>query len=106
MVLTACNTFCLYVCLQALGLSLPLSVVLVVFTLGVSAGEAVPTPGGLGGFEAGLAAGFVAYGIEPSQALAAAILYRLVSYWLPLAAGLAAFIASERLGLFIRPKPA
>jgi uncharacterized membrane protein YbhN (UPF0104 family) len=106
MLLTACNVLCLYVCLHALGLSLPLPVVLVVFTLGVSAGEVVPTPGGLGGFEAGLAAGFVAYGIDPSQALATAILYRLVSYWLPIVAGLISFIAAERLGLFTRPRPA
>jgi len=98
--LTLCNVLCLVACLYALGIHLPFAAVLVVFTFGVSAGAAVPTPGGLGGFEAGLAAGFIAYGIDSGPALAAALLYRLVSYWLPLAAGLVAFIVCQKRGLF------
>lgn len=98
--LTLCNVLSLLCCFQALGLSLSFAAVLLVFSFGVGTGAAVPTPGGLGGFEAGLAAGFVAYGIDPGAALAAALLYRLVSYWLPLAAGLPAFIVCQRRGLF------
>jgi uncharacterized protein (TIRG00374 family) len=98
--LTLCNVLCLTACLYALGIQLPFAAVLVVFTFGVSAGAAVPTPGGLGGFEAGLAAGFIAYGIDSSAALAAALLYRLISYWLPMTVGLAAFIVCQKRGLF------
>jgi undecaprenyl-diphosphatase len=98
--LTGCNVLSLAACLHALSVSLPLSVVLVVFTFGVGAAAAVPTPGGLGGFEAGLAAGFVAYGISPAEALAAAILYRLVSYWTPMVAGIISFVLCERRGVF------
>lgn len=100
MLLTLCNVLCLFFCLKALGMDLSFAAVLLVFTFGVGTGAAVPTPGGLGGFEAGLAAGFVAYGIDASPALAAALLYRLVSYWLPLAAGLMAFIMCQRQKLF------
>ncbi len=98
--LTLCNVLCLAACLHALSLSLPLPVVLVVLTFGVGAGAAIPTPGGLGGFEAGLAAGFAAYGLSSSEALATAILYRLVSYWLPLIAGAVSLIACEKRGDF------
>lgn len=99
-ILTSCNVLTLLCCAHALGLSLPFVTVLLVFTFGVSAGAAVPTPGGLGGFEAGLAAGFVAYGISPSLALAAALLYRLISYWLPLLAGMLAFIVCQKRNFF------
>lgn len=98
--LTFCNVLSLFFCLYALGIHLPFAAVLLVFTFGVGAGAAVPTPGGLGGFEAGLAAGFVAYGIDASPALAAALLYRLVSYWLPLLVGLLALIACQKQKLF------
>lgn len=100
LVLTLCNVLALFYCLHALGLYIAFPAVLLVFTLGVSAGAAVPTPGGLGGFEAGLAAGFVAYGLDPAPALAAALLYRLVSYWLPLIVGAAALLWCQHHRLF------
>ena len=57
-----------------------------------------PTPGGLGGVEAGLVAGLVAYRVASADALAAVLVYRLVSYWLMLAIGAAAFVIAERRG--------
>ncbi len=98
--LTACNVSALYFCAHSLNVHLPFAVVMLVFTFGLSAGSAVPTPGGLGGFEAGLAAGFVAYGISPAPALAIALLYRLISYWLPLLVGAAAFAFCESRSYF------
>lgn len=100
MTLTLCNVFCLLSCGYALGFHLPFIDVLLILTLGVGAGAATPTPGGLGGFEAGLAAGFVVYGADPGAALAVALLYRLASYWLPLFVGAGAFVIGQRRGLF------
>lgn len=97
--LTLANVFCLLACGLAVGVSLPFVVVLLVFTFGVGAGTATPVPGGLGGFEAGLTAGFVAYHVAAPAALAAALLYRLVSYWLPLGFGGLAFVVSQRRNL-------
>ncbi len=94
--LTLGNVLCLYFCALAVGLNLPFAAVLLVLTLGVGAGTAVPTPGGVGSFEAGLVAGLVAYGVSSSQALAVALLYRLISYWLALAFGSVAFFWAER----------
>jgi uncharacterized protein (TIRG00374 family) len=48
------------------------------------------TPGGLGFVEAGLAATLVAAGVNTDKALAATLLFRLVSFWLPLPIGAAA----------------
>jgi uncharacterized membrane protein YbhN (UPF0104 family) len=95
-VLTLANVLCLMSCALALGVHLSFTVNLLVFTFGIGAGTATPTPGGLGGFEAGLAAGFIAYHVASPVALAAALLYRLVSYWLPLGFGAVAFIVCQR----------
>jgi uncharacterized protein (TIRG00374 family) len=96
MTLTLFNVLCLLCCLSALGIHLPFVIVLLVFSFGVGAGAATPTPGGLGGFEAGLTAGFVAYHVGSSSALAAALLYRLISYWLPLIFGAVAFTICQK----------
>jgi hypothetical protein len=45
------------------------------------------TPGGLGFVEAGLVATLVAAGVKPEAAVAATLLFRLVSFWLPLPLG-------------------
>jgi uncharacterized protein (TIRG00374 family) len=43
----------------------------------------IPVPGGLGVAEAGLTAGLVALGVDQSVALAAALVQRLCTYYLP-----------------------
>lgn len=78
---------------MAVGMQLSLWSMFVVFTVGHIAGTATPTPGGLGGAEAGLVAGLVSYGTDAPVALATALLYRLLTYWLPLLPGVAAFFA-------------
>lgn len=93
---TLTNVLSLYYCALALDVNLSLAAIILIFTFGVGLGTATPTPGGLGGFEAGLVAGFVAYGIDADKALAAALLYRLVSYWLALVLGGLAFLVVER----------
>lgn len=98
--LTLFNMFCLAACATALGLHLPFLTLLVVFSLGLSVGTATPTPGGLGGFEAGMVSSLVAYHVAASAALALALLYRLVSYWLPLMTGAIAFIVCQKQKLF------
>jgi len=98
--LTMCNVLCLAACTHALQTPLPFVTILLIFSLGIGAGTVTPTPGGLGGFEAGLFAGFVAYGVSAPSALALALLYRLISYWLPLILGGLAFLAAQRQHLF------
>ena len=54
------------------------------------------TPGGLGFVEAGLTGTLVLAGVPGGDALAATLLYRLVSYWLPLPAGGIAYVLFRR----------
>jgi len=49
------------------------------------------TPGGLGFVEAGLTATLAAAGIGAEEAVAATLLFRLVSFWLPLPVGAGAW---------------
>ncbi len=98
--LTMFNILSFDYCAQAVGVHLPLAVLVLVFTFGIGLGTATPTPGGLGGFETGLVVGMVAYHIASPLALSAALLYRLVSYWLPLLVGGPAFVICERRKLF------
>jgi uncharacterized protein (TIRG00374 family) len=99
--LTMCNVLGLYFAALSLGVSISLAAVLVVFTLGVTLGTVTPTPGGLGGVEAGLIAGLIAYHVSSTDALAVVLLYRLVSYWLALLVGAGAFVLAERRGYFV-----
>lgn len=101
--LTVLNAAALWCCLLAVDITLGFAVALVVFSVGMLVGTATPTPGGLGGAEAGLLAGLVGYGIAADQALAAVLLYRLVSYWLPLLAGIASYTYISRRGYLFRP---
>ena len=50
------------------------------------------TPGGLGFVEAGLAGLLVVAGVDGGRAALAVLAYRLVSYWLPLPIGGAAYV--------------
>jgi uncharacterized protein (TIRG00374 family) len=53
----------------------------------VAVADASPTPGGVGTFEAVLIAGLTGIGISPGPAVSAVIIYRLATYWLPVAPG-------------------
>jgi len=90
--LTLTNVVCLWFCVLSLNVPLSFVAVLIVFTMGVVIGVATPTPGGLGGVEAGLVAGMLAYGVSGAVALAVALTYRFINYWLSMAIGAGAFV--------------
>ena len=48
---------------------------------------AAPSPGGLGAIEAALVAGLTGVGMAAGPAVSAVLLYRLATYWLPVAPG-------------------
>ncbi|HEY2813321.1 MAG TPA: lysylphosphatidylglycerol synthase transmembrane domain-containing protein [Acidimicrobiales bacterium] len=81
----------LYATLLAVGMRPSPAVVLLVFVAANAAGMVPFTPGGLGFVEAGLTGALVLAGAGTEQALAAVAIYRLVSCWIPVAAGFTAF---------------
>lgn len=85
-----------YLVLHAFSVDLSFSEASLIFTGGIAALAVTPTPGGIGGVELGIAAGLMAYGIPSAEALMLAFGYRLVSYWLPLGAGIIAAAYARR----------
>jgi uncharacterized protein (TIRG00374 family) len=75
------------VSIQAVGAAIPWHVLLLAYSTGVGAQTVNITPGGLGVTEGTLGLTLVAAGLRASQALAAVLLYRLISFWLIASAG-------------------
>ena len=94
--LTLTNLLVLHLAASSFGVWLDVPSLFLVYTAGVFVGAAVPTPGGLAGVEAGLVGGFFAYGITGTTALAIALAFRLVTYWLPLLPGFIALLLVRR----------
>jgi len=72
------------------------SLALLAYVAAVVLGSIPITPGGLGFVEAGLTATLILAGVPGAQATLATLAYRLVSYWLPIAAGPVAYALYRR----------
>jgi undecaprenyl-diphosphatase len=94
--ITLLHVLCLAASAKALGVNVEIWQGILVLALGVGLGAAIPSPGGLGGAEAGLVAGLLAFDLTASSAIAVALLYRLVSYWLGFAVGAITFAMAQR----------
>ncbi|WP_062464921.1 lysylphosphatidylglycerol synthase transmembrane domain-containing protein [Demequina soli] len=70
----------------------------VLYFVASAVGSAVPTPGGLGAVEFALTSGLAGAGVPWGIALSATLVYRLVTYWLPIPLGFAAMKYMERHG--------
>jgi len=82
--------------LIAVGAQPKPSLVLLAYVISSLLGMIPITPGGLGFVEAGLVATLALAGVGGGDASAATLAYRLVSYWLPLPAGLVAYLVYRR----------
>jgi uncharacterized membrane protein YbhN (UPF0104 family) len=87
---------CLAACVAAFGDSVPVAKIGVVYLTGVALGSIIPTPGGLGAVEAALTAGLTAAGVPGGVAVSAVLMFRLLTFWLPVPFGWAAFNYLER----------
>ena len=77
----------LAVSILAVGAAVPWRDLLLVYAAGVGAQSLSLTPGGLALTEGAISVALVASGLRVGQAVAAAVLYRLVSFWLNAAIG-------------------
>ena len=84
--------------LRAFSTSLAVPALVVVYLAAATLGSAVPTPGGLGAVEAALVGGLTATGVAVGPALAAVLLFRTATFWLPAPLGWGAFVALQRRG--------
>ena len=87
---------CLSACVAAFGDSVPIAKIGVVYLTGSALGSIIPTPGGLGAVEAALTAGLTAAGVPGGIAVSAVLLFRLLTFWLPVPLGWVALHYLER----------
>jgi uncharacterized protein (TIRG00374 family) len=84
---------CLVFAMKSVGAPVPVDRVLLVWTVGLGAQSFSPTPGGIGTVEVTMTAALVAVGLHPPEAVAAVIVYRVISSKLHVAISWALFRA-------------
>ncbi len=89
LLLTAAFVMCLDASIRAFGSDVHLSyaTVAVVFLTANALGSAVPTPGGIGAVEGALITALTFAGLPAAVATPAVLLYRLLTFWLPVLPG-------------------
>ncbi|MEW9528673.1 flippase-like domain-containing protein [Microbispora sp. NPDC049125] len=96
LLLTVAFVVCLEACVRAFGGEVSFTAVAVVFLAGNAIGSAAPTPGGLGAVETALSVGLTVAGLPTTVATSAVLLFRLMTFWLPVLPGWASFAYLQR----------
>jgi hypothetical protein len=81
------DCLCLGFSIRAIGVDVPWHGLVLAYGAGMAAASIGLTPGGLGVVEAVLSASLVALGIKGHAAVAAVLVYRLISFWLVMTVG-------------------
>jgi uncharacterized protein (TIRG00374 family) len=88
LLLTFAYIVCLDVSLRAVGSHASFFPIAVVYLTGNAIGSIVPTPGGLGAVEVALSGGLTTIAhVRGAYALSAVLLFRLITFWLPIPFG-------------------
>jgi uncharacterized membrane protein YbhN (UPF0104 family) len=96
LLLSTAYIVCLAACVAAFGRTVPIASIAVVYLTGSTIGSILPTPGGIGGVEAALTAGLTAAGMPGAVAVSSVLLFRLLTFWLPVPFGWGALNFLER----------
>ncbi|MFM7139312.1 MAG: YbhN family protein, partial [Actinomycetes bacterium] len=88
-----------YAALKAFNAEVSIFTIAFVYLAGATIGQAAPTPGGIGAVEATLIAGLTATGVPSALALSGVLLYRIVTFYLPVLPGWFAFADLQRKNL-------
>jgi glycosyltransferase 2 family protein len=99
LLLTVAYSVALIAALRSVGAHPAILATAVVFLAGNAVGAATPTPGGIGGVEAVLAAGLTAIGIPAHEAIPAVLLFRMATFWLPIPVGWVSYLMLQRRGV-------
>ena len=84
--------------LWAFGYTVPFAVLAITSLASNTVGSIVPSPGGIGPVELALTAGLVAAGVPYGVALSTAIVYRLVTFWIPIPVGWLSLQRLQKVG--------
>jgi uncharacterized membrane protein YbhN (UPF0104 family) len=85
----------LWAAFKAFGASPPIAIITLGYFLGL-VGNALPFVGSLGGVDGGMIAALIALGVAAPVTIAAVVVYRLISCWLPTVPGLLAYLQLRR----------
>jgi len=96
LLLSLAYILCLAACVQAFHGKAAIASIAVVYLTGSALGSIIPTPGGIGAVEAALTAGLVAAGLHGTEAASSVLLFRLLTFWLPVPFGWVALNYLER----------
>ncbi|MFJ1752889.1 lysylphosphatidylglycerol synthase domain-containing protein [Kitasatospora sp. NPDC088134] len=97
LLVSMCFVMCLYCCTRAVGQYPGFNAVAVGFLAGNAAGNVAPTPGGVGGVEVLMSLTLAEAGhFDSTGALAAVVLFRVLTFMLPVLPGWAAFAWLQR----------
>ena len=88
-----------YASLKAFNADVSFFTIAFVYLAGATIGQAAPIPGGIGPVEATLIAGLTATGMPSALALSGVLLYRIVTFYLPVIPGAFAFVDLQRKNL-------
>jgi uncharacterized protein (TIRG00374 family) len=81
----------LWASFHSLGIHVPLAVVVQGFFLGMVANLFPLAPAGVGAVDAGMIGAFVLFGLPEGTVFPAILIFRLVSFWMPIPPGVVAF---------------
>ena len=98
LVASAAYVIAFWAALHSIGADIGLTSAALVYVTATSVATAVPVPGGVGAAEITLTAGLTTAGISPGTALSGVLIFRLVSLWLPSAAGACTLLWLRRIG--------
>jgi uncharacterized protein (TIRG00374 family) len=90
------DCLCLVFAIQATGSVVPWRGILLAYGAGITASSIGLTPGGIGIAEVALSGALVVAGLPGREAIHAVLIYRLISFWLVVAAGWVVFAAMSR----------
>jgi len=97
-IITISYTIAMIASLNAFDADVPIATAAVIYLAGAAVATAAPTPGGVGATEAALIAGYTVVGVDPAIAFAAVLLFRLMTFWLPILPGWLALVWLNRSG--------
>jgi putative heme transporter len=87
----AFNIGVLWASFHALGIHVPLAVVVQGYFLGMVANLFPLAPAGVGAVDAGMIGAFVLFGLPEETVFPAILIFRLISFWMPIPPGVVAF---------------
>ncbi|MBM2820400.1 MAG: hypothetical protein HW405_160 [Candidatus Berkelbacteria bacterium] len=90
------DIFCLYFAFLGFGFHANLAIVIFAYCITRILTTISFIPGGLGVAEASLSLIFISFGIPASTALAAVLIFRLISFWIPIPVGFWSFLSLQR----------